>query len=527
MAKDRVTGKAVIWDPIPNEGWVDGSVDNDLPMNRLAEMFCVNHFIVSQVNPHVVPFLAKEEEDVSAAVKQNAAASTGPGWMHNLAAFAKGEAIHRLDMLAEIGVFPNAVTKARSVLNQRYSGDITIFPEIHYTNFPKILTNPTTEYMLRSMRNGERATWSKVSRVQNHVAVELALDKTINLMASRVVFSPNQINLRLLNFTRHPTQKHDSARHTRLNKSEHIMNLAAQAAPSVEITAPSFRRHLSPESKLPPQSTAKSGLSTHSSRATAQSLDFSKHSCSTADAASTDLDSSGDEDYYSNDSNASEPASSPSPSCSPPRPPELWPSARQVPLNPFSNPSTPSLSSAAFGHRYHSSISARIMPSATPSSPELLYKRLFHPSPGTSPSGSPRMHSSLQPLPEMSSEMMTPLGLQRSPPPADMFGTDIFEDNSVLAFNPPVFSPAMSPRMTALSPRMTAMSPRIARDDSRANKAKASQRQENAMDEAEQATGDGQSESAQGLGLGLGLDYSGTRGMMLRRQQSRSNGFYN
>ena len=77
MAKDRITGKAIPWDPIASEGWVDGSVDNDLPMNRLAEMFCVNHFIVSQVNPHVVPFLAKEEEALSAAVQQDVPVSTG------------------------------------------------------------------------------------------------------------------------------------------------------------------------------------------------------------------------------------------------------------------------------------------------------------------------------------------------------------------------------------------------------------------------------------------------------------------
>lgn len=523
MAKDRVTGKAVPWDPTPNEGWIDGSVDNDLPMNRLAEMFCVNHFIVSQVNPHVVPFLAKEEEDLSAAVKQNAAVSTGPGWMHNLAAFAKGEALHRLDMLAEIGVFPNAVTKARSVLNQRYSGDITIFPTISYTNFPKILTNPTTEYMLRSMRNGEKATWPKVSRVQNHVAVELALDKTINKMASRVVFSPNQINLRLLNFTRPSAQNNEGSRNRRLNKSEHFINLAAQSTPAVEITAPSFPRRLSPQVKMSPQPIANSHLATHGSSAATQSLDFSKHSYSTADATSTDLDSSGDEDSYSNnESDTSEILSSPSPPCSPPRAPELWPSARQVPFQPSSNPSTPSLSSTAFGHRHNSSISARIMPSATPSSPELRYKRLFHPPLGTPP-GSPRIRpesqyeirKSLQPLTEIATipETLSPLGLQKSPPPADMFGTDIFDDHTIRAFNPPVFSPAMSPRMT--------------RDDPRANMAKLNQRQRNEIDEAEQEPQESQSESAQGLGLGLGFDYSGTRGMMLRRQQSRSNGFSN
>ena len=35
----------------------DGSVSSDLPMRRLAELFNVNHFIVSQVNPHMIVLL--------------------------------------------------------------------------------------------------------------------------------------------------------------------------------------------------------------------------------------------------------------------------------------------------------------------------------------------------------------------------------------------------------------------------------------------------------------------------------------
>ena len=37
--------------------FVDGSVGSDLPMQRLTELFNVNTFIVSQVNPHVCPFV--------------------------------------------------------------------------------------------------------------------------------------------------------------------------------------------------------------------------------------------------------------------------------------------------------------------------------------------------------------------------------------------------------------------------------------------------------------------------------------
>lgn len=37
---------------IENAVYTDGSIENDLPMQQISELFNVNHFIVSQVNPH-------------------------------------------------------------------------------------------------------------------------------------------------------------------------------------------------------------------------------------------------------------------------------------------------------------------------------------------------------------------------------------------------------------------------------------------------------------------------------------------
>lgn len=37
--------------------YVDGSLRADLPLHRLSQLFHVSQFIVSQVNPHIAPFL--------------------------------------------------------------------------------------------------------------------------------------------------------------------------------------------------------------------------------------------------------------------------------------------------------------------------------------------------------------------------------------------------------------------------------------------------------------------------------------
>jgi TAG lipase/steryl ester hydrolase/phospholipase A2/LPA acyltransferase len=193
LVKNPITGKNTPWNPTPQR-WIDGSVDNDLPMTRLAEMFNVNHFIVSQVNPHVVPFLIKDGE----AMTQDAQSDreSGPGWVYTLTNLAKDEALHRMQVMAELGIFPNLVTKCRSVLSQKYSGDITILPEIEYKDFPRILKNPTADFMVQACLCGERATWPKLSRIRNHCAVELELDAAVQKLRARVVFSPSQVDLR-------------------------------------------------------------------------------------------------------------------------------------------------------------------------------------------------------------------------------------------------------------------------------------------------------------------------------------------
>ena len=158
-------------------------------MQRLSEMFNVNHFIVSQVNPHVVPFLSKEDailpSDPAAAATLTPSA---PSWVHAATQFAKSEALHRLTTLADLGVLPNTLTKAASVLAQKYSGHITILPAIAYPDFPRMLSNPTPQFMRDAMLRGERAAWPKLSRVRNHCALELALDETAHAFRARSVF---------------------------------------------------------------------------------------------------------------------------------------------------------------------------------------------------------------------------------------------------------------------------------------------------------------------------------------------------
>ncbi|KAI0108977.1 acyl transferase/acyl hydrolase/lysophospholipase [Nemania sp. FL0031] len=194
LVKNPITGEHSPWNPTP-QVWIDGSVDNDLPMTRLSEMFNVNHFIVSQVNPHVVPFLVRDDmpcpkDHHSIVYKEES------DWLHTITSLAKTEALHRMQLMAEMGVFPNLVGKLRSILSQKYSGDINILPAIGVFDLPNILKNPTSEFMTRSCILGERATWPKLARIWDRCAIELALDRAVHALRARVVFSKSQVDLR-------------------------------------------------------------------------------------------------------------------------------------------------------------------------------------------------------------------------------------------------------------------------------------------------------------------------------------------
>lgn len=349
-------------------------------MTRLAEMFNVNHFIVSQVNPHVVPFLAREEDDIAGeAQRSTSAVAAGPSWMHTMANLAKGEALHRMHVLAELGVFPNYFTKMRSILSQRYSGDITILPEVSYTQFPRVLKNPTTDFMQQATICGERATWPRLSRIQNHCAIELALDDAVQQLRARVVFSPSQVDLRLNAFGR-PASRAGSDLGTDNDKQPTKLRHRPSRSTDRSATPSNIRLP-----RLPPSNNPVPALAPP-----AQTPRFPPPVPHLRIPAAEVLSSSAEDgtDARSASSESDEPPSS---TDSPPSPslPELWPSTRQLLFPSASQPATPS---AASRQPLGSSpppapaLALSMTPgkadgaaTAGPSSPEIRYRRLFHP----------------------------------------------------------------------------------------------------------------------------------------------------
>ncbi|KAI9103145.1 acyl transferase/acyl hydrolase/lysophospholipase [Phlyctochytrium arcticum] len=148
--------------------WIDGSVEGDLPMTRISEMFGVNHFIVCQINPHVVPFISN-----------NPAPSLFTRTVKKFASLVRSEVQHRFSQMSDLGVSSSLVYRMRTILSQRYTGDITIVPWVRYVDYLRLLGNPDPEMYIYCSNLGERATWPQISLLRNRCQIELCIDNML------------------------------------------------------------------------------------------------------------------------------------------------------------------------------------------------------------------------------------------------------------------------------------------------------------------------------------------------------------
>ncbi|KAG8372046.1 hypothetical protein BUALT_Bualt12G0025900 [Buddleja alternifolia] len=181
MAKDR-SGDIVPYHPPFHLGpdqassgasatrrWRDGSLEVDLPMMQLKELFNVNHFIVSQANPHIAPLLRLKE--IVRAYGGNFAAK--------LAHLAEMEVKHRCNQILELGFPLGGIAK---LFAQDWEGDVTVVMPATLAQLSKIIQNPSYVELQKSANQGRRCTWEKLSAIKANCGIELALDECVAIL---------------------------------------------------------------------------------------------------------------------------------------------------------------------------------------------------------------------------------------------------------------------------------------------------------------------------------------------------------
>ncbi|WOL11476.1 triacylglycerol lipase SDP1 isoform X3 [Canna indica] len=149
--------------------WRDGSLESDLPMMQLKELFNVNHFIVSQANPHIAPLLRLKE--IVRAYGGNFAAK--------LAHLAEMEVKHRCNQVLELGFPLGGIAK---LFAQDWEGDVTVVMPATLAQYSKIIQNPSYVELQKAANQGRRCSWEKLSAIKANCAIELALDECVALL---------------------------------------------------------------------------------------------------------------------------------------------------------------------------------------------------------------------------------------------------------------------------------------------------------------------------------------------------------
>jgi len=174
LRKRGMDGEIV--DYVPSERWVDGSLHGDLPKQRLSRLHNVNHFIVSQTNPLVLPLM---QQGRKRGMRATVAGLVG--------ATVRGQGGYAADLARRArpsGPIGQLADQAYALVNQDYRGDIDIHPRLTWASYRKVLSNPTHDDLDRFIVEGQRAVWPQVAKIRNQTRIGTAFRECLAQLAS-------------------------------------------------------------------------------------------------------------------------------------------------------------------------------------------------------------------------------------------------------------------------------------------------------------------------------------------------------
>ncbi|KAL7580505.1 hypothetical protein ACA910_003634 [Epithemia clementina (nom. ined.)] len=176
------------------QAFFDGSMESDLPMQQLSEMFNVNHFIVSQANPHAVMFASYNQ-------KKTVWTSPFSAVVLSIMTFLKNQARSWLTNLVEcIGMkrWTPFLDDHRGLptqfFTQEYEGrssDVSLIPWLNHRGLASALLhtiyNPSEAEYREWTQAAERETWAHIPAIKSHIAEEVTLDRCVQRLRKRLL----------------------------------------------------------------------------------------------------------------------------------------------------------------------------------------------------------------------------------------------------------------------------------------------------------------------------------------------------
>jgi TAG lipase/lysophosphatidylethanolamine acyltransferase len=165
--------------------WITpATAERESPLNRIAELFNVNHFIISQARPYLIPFFRSD------LYRASPRQSSKRGWSIRtpVLRIVGMEIRHRLQQLNTLGLLPVAIR--RFLVDESIPGSsIVLVPDLSLADFVSnvILENPSRRKLSRWITRGEKAVWPAVSALKVRCALEVELDRAYQVVRRRRV----------------------------------------------------------------------------------------------------------------------------------------------------------------------------------------------------------------------------------------------------------------------------------------------------------------------------------------------------
>lgn len=159
--------------------WKDGSLRTDIPISALNLYFNVTYTIVSQTNPHIKLWFFSPRGQVGRPTAHRG----GQGWRGGflgsaLEKFLKSDLIKWLRVLRDLELLPRPAGQDWShTFLQKFEGTITLWPKTRFSDFPRILSDPSIPVLGHMISAGEKATYPRLQFVQNRMVIERILEQ--------------------------------------------------------------------------------------------------------------------------------------------------------------------------------------------------------------------------------------------------------------------------------------------------------------------------------------------------------------
>jgi TAG lipase/lysophosphatidylethanolamine acyltransferase len=217
-------GQIIPYSGLKRKKFWDGSLTGDVPANRIRELFNINSFIVSQVNPWVFPFIDEEENTKNILKRKNLS------FLSLIKGLIISEIVHRLKQIQSF--LPSNISCFLNLFTQKFTGDITITPKFDFRDLFQFTTNPKEFDYHRYKIAGNKRVFNKISHIENLLKTEQLIgriNKSLKQKMNSVVLQmakeyKNEVEDNKLNSTKRDSFKEEKIiRNTKLYKADNSM----------------------------------------------------------------------------------------------------------------------------------------------------------------------------------------------------------------------------------------------------------------------------------------------------------------